>query len=132
MIIFHLTLCGLSIKRGTLFGLERHEYPVLVIRGLIFTAAVLRGAPASLFREAVVGLMDDPEWLTKNARSIRLHRRRMAAKIRAEMEARYRGELERAWGQVTELSSKSEVLLRDNFEMRRAIQTFERVHEGEL
>lgn len=84
MVIINLKLCGLSVRRATLFGLERREYPVMVVRGLFFMVAVLKGVPVRLFQEAMTGLMDDPEWMIKNARSVRLHRRKVTTKIRAE------------------------------------------------
>lgn len=121
MIIATFGLYGIRFRRGKLFG-EMSQYPLLTIRFLFVSLTILRAHAVFDIRAAMKGLSEDPEWLIKNARSVRFERRKAAARVRAKLEAEYRGNLDRAWERVSEEGRKSGELQNEVYALRRVIK----------
>lgn len=120
MIIVSFGIYGIRFRRARLFG--DSEYPLLSIRFLLISLVIIKGYPAGLFREAILGLSEDSEWLIENARSVRFARRKAMAKVRAQMEAEYRMRIERAWEEASSESDKKSDLQNEVYALRRVIK----------
>lgn len=122
MIILHFGLCGLRFKRASLFG-QMGQFPVTSVAFLFGQMFVIGGRPDGIFREAIMGLSKDPEWLVKNAPQVRLECKRARVKVRAQMEAEYRGYIERAWSRVSVSEDENGKLKNEVLSLHRAIKS---------
>lgn len=117
MHIARFGLTGISYKRGYLFGSHK-QYPLSVLRFLFVTISFCNDSNTrSLLNDSLRGLVQDKDWLVKNAPLIRLERKRVRAKAKAEAERRYRKDRDQyqslyleSKGRVIELESENRTL----------------------
>lgn len=121
MIIISFGLFAIKAKRALLFG-EMRQYPVISIHFLFVSIAFIRGNPVGVFREAIMGLTEDREWLVKNSRALRIAKAKARAKATAKMEAQYRGELTRAREMWSRFSHHNGDLQNEVYALRRVIK----------
>ncbi len=121
MIIISFGLFGVKAKRAMLFG-EMRQYPLLSIHFLFVSIAFIRGNPVGVFREAIMGLTEDRDWLVSNARPLRLAKAKARAKALAKMEAQYRADIDRSRQREADLHSKNGDLQNEVYALRRVIK----------
>lgn len=124
MVIFQFKLCGLSIKRGWLFG-RRENPPIHTLNMLLCRAFLLDGKGAGKVIEATSGLCDDPLWLIENRKEIEMARESAVRKARLEYAERKEGEMQRLKERLNEASDENRKLRTENHALRRAIRIVE-------
>ena len=120
MILIDFRLCGLRCRRARLFGEMEHR--LLSIQLLLISVAVIKGNPVPMFRQTILGLSEDPQWLVENAPAVRLARQRATAKARAQMESEYRENITRAWDRVRTTEHRLSELQNEVYALRRVIK----------
>ncbi len=127
MIIIQGVLCGIGIKRGRLYGDSPHD--LVTIKFLLVHIVWICSQGAMLIRQAVTGLMQDPEWLVDNAPSVRLARRKARDYYRREHE-KYMNDCEkRGVNERYELRSKIRDLENENTSLRNSLVALARGNE---
>lgn len=124
MVILQFKLCGLSIKRGWLFG-KRENAPIHTLNMLLCRAFLLGGKGAGKVIEATSGLCDDPLWLIENRKEIEMARESAVRKARLEYDQRREAEMRRLKERLDEASKESMKLRTENHALRRAIRIVE-------
>ena len=121
MIIANLGLYGISYRKAKLFG-SMEQFPLIAIRFLFFQLYLIKGDPIGLFREAIRGLSEDRDWLVKNARSIRLEKKKLRSKMLAKFEAEYRDRIKNAWDYANKSENAKGELQNEVYSLRRVIK----------
>lgn len=126
MIVLSLGLAGIGCKRGKLLG-RLSQYPITTIRCLIFTITVIPDNGVWLFREALEGLAQDRDWCIKNAKQVRLAKKKAWAKARKQADAIFGDQIESYRNHYSDAYSEAQELRQENYRLRAAIKTFKEV-----
>ena len=127
MIILSLGLTGINYKRGKLFG-RLGQYPITTIHCLIITIAAVPKNSDWLFREVRrKGLAQDRDWCIKNAKQVRLVKKKAWAKARKQADAIFRDQIESYRNNYSDAYAEAQELRQENYRLRAAIKTFKEV-----
>lgn len=125
MVILHFTMCGISVKRGWLFG-DRSNPTLHTVNLLILRAHILSSGARSKMFTAMRGLCSDPLWMIENHESILAAKNDAIRTARREFGERNDQEIERLSKQLTKTRDENMRLITENRTLRRAIEIVER------
>lgn len=126
MIVLSLGITGIGCKRGKLLG-RYGQYPITTIRCLIFTIIAIPGNGDWLFRKALEGLAQDRDWCIKNAKEVRLAKKKAWAKARKQADALFKDQIESYRDNYSDAYAEVQKLKQENHRLRTAIKTLKEV-----
>lgn len=124
MVILHFKLCGLSIKKGWLFG-ERDNPPLHEVNMLLCRAFILKRDGSGRIIQAVRGLCSDPSWLIENSQEILVAKEYAIRKAREEFGEQKNRHIDGLQKRLDLAQQENSKLRNENRTLRRAIEIVE-------
>ena len=124
MMTLEFKLCGLSIKRGWLFG-SRDNPPLHTVNFLFVSAVIFSDDAWKKLREATRGLCSDPSWLIENSEEILAAKEHAVRRAREEYGERKDRHIEGLQKRLDAAHQENSRLQNENRTLRRAIEIVE-------